>query len=162
MSRLVKNLRNNRSVVFDKGKFDDWCVFIVEFNGMSAPPRDIEYFTELKQIAAHYPEHKLYNDFVQIYNLTSQAIAKEAVELIDNLTLTYQPQHQLKMEQWFTVLYAGMVAEENKEKAVLKKRIKRLGMHQVLVLNHAPESAANFSKGKKWRELDDIMRELGF
>jgi hypothetical protein len=128
---------------------------------MAIPPRDIEYFTELQQIAAHYPEHKLYNDFVQLYNVTSSAIAKEVVELIDNLTLTYQPQHQLKMEQWFTVLYAGMVAEENKEKAVLKKRIKRLGMHQVLVLNHSPESAANFSKGKKWHELDIIIKELG-
>jgi hypothetical protein len=162
MSRLVKNLRHNRSVVFDKGTFDDWCVFVVEFNGMAMPPRDIEYFTELQQIAQYYTELKLYHDFVQIYDRTNHTISPEVLTLIDELTLTYQPQHQEKMEQWFTVLYAGMIAEENKEKAVLKKRVKRLGMHQVLILNHKPESAANFSKGKKWRELDAVMRELGF
>lgn len=162
MSRLVKKLRKDRSVVFDKGGFDDWCVFVVEFNGMAMPPRDIEYFSELQQIARHYTEHKLYNDFVQIYTRTNHIITPEVLTLIDELTLTYQPQHQEKMEQWFTVLYAGMIAEENKENAILKKRVKRLGMHQVLILNHAPESAANFSKGKKWRELDVVMRELGF
>ncbi len=48
------------------------------------------------------------------------------------------------MEIWFNVLYAGMVAEENKENAVLKKRIKRLGMHQVLIDGLEPE---------KWRRV---------
>jgi hypothetical protein len=66
------------------------------------------------------------------------------------------------MEIWFNVLYAGMVAEENKEHALLKKRIKRLGMHQVLLENMEPEKAALFSKGKKWTELDKLMKEKGF
>ena len=162
MSRLVKKLRKDRCVVFDKGGFDDWCVFVVEFNGMAMPPRDIEYFSELKQIATQYPEHKVYDDFVRIYNQTNHTISRDVLKLIDELTLTYQPKHQEKMELWLTVLYAGMIAEENKENAILKKRVKRLGMHQVLILNHAPESAANFSKGKKWRELDVVMKGLGF
>jgi hypothetical protein len=55
-----------------------------------------------------------------------------------------------------------MVAEENKEHAILKKRIKRLGLYQVLVENMEPEQAAIFSKGKKWTELDKLMKEKGF
>jgi hypothetical protein len=66
------------------------------------------------------------------------------------------------VEQWFTVLYAGMIAEENKQNAILKKRVKRLGMHQVLMLNMPSSVAAKFSYGKKWRDLDAIMRPYGF
>lgn len=55
-----------------------------------------------------------------------------------------------------------MIAEENKLNAILKKRIKRLGMYQVLVQNYPPSVAANYSKGKKWRELDALMVHYGF
>lgn len=48
------------------------------------------------------------------------------------------------MEIWLNVLYAGMIAEENKENAVLGKRIKRLGMHQVLPDEMPPETASVF------------------
>jgi hypothetical protein len=55
-----------------------------------------------------------------------------------------------------------MIAEENKENAILGKRIKRLGMHQVLIENMKPEEAAVFSKGKKWKELHRLMKKRGF
>ena len=55
-----------------------------------------------------------------------------------------------------------MIAEKNKEGTVLKERIKRLGMHQLLMLNYSPEVAANFSKGKKAKDLDIICRGYGF
>ena len=67
-----------------------------------------------------------------------------------------------EIDIWFTVIYGGMVAEENKEFAVLKKRIKRLGMHQILIERKDAEYAANFSKGKKWKELDELMKKRGF
>jgi hypothetical protein len=67
-----------------------------------------------------------------------------------------------EIEIWLTVIYAGMIAEENKAHAVLGKRIKRLGMYQVLIEKLSPDYAANFSKGKKWRELDAVMKGKGF
>ena len=66
------------------------------------------------------------------------------------------------IQQWFTVIYAAMVAEENKAYTILKKRIKRLGMYQLLVLRWSIEEATTFSKGKKWKELDSIMTGFGF
>ena len=62
----------------------------------------------------------------------------------------------------FTVVYAGMIAERNKRYAILKERIKRLGMYQILMLSYKAEEAANFSKGKKAKELDLICKEYGF
>ncbi len=68
----------------------------------------------------------------------------------------------VEMDIWLTVIYGGMVAEEKKAKMILKKRIKRLGIHQVIIENMQPHIAANFSRGKKWRELDALVRERGF
>lgn len=162
MERLIKKLQNNRKVIFDSGKFDDWCVYVVESDGSKTAPLDTTYFTEFKIITTHYQNNKVYNDFVAIYNYTNSYVDIETTALIDALLITYNVQHRAIMEQWLTVIYAGMIAEENKQNAILKKRIKRLGMHQVLIDNIAPIVAANFSKGKPWRELDAIMRLKGF
>ncbi len=46
-----------------------------------------------------------------------------------------------------------MVAEENKRNAVVKKYIKRLGVHQVLIEGVHLKIASVYSKGKKCLEL---------
>ena len=66
------------------------------------------------------------------------------------------------MDKYFTIFYAGMIAEENKKHAILKKRIKRLGLHQILIEDADPKYAATFSEGKKWRELDVECTNRGF
>ena len=162
MARLIKDLKNNRKVIFDSGSFDEWCVYVVEEDGRRKAPFDVDYFTDLKTLSAHYTGNKVYNDFVAIYSLTTKSIDANVINEINKIVITYQEDHQIIIEQWFTVLYAGMIAEENKQYAILKKRVKRLGMHQVLIDNLSPSIAANFSKGKKWRELDAIMRPKGF
>lgn len=162
MPRLIKNLKNNRKVIFDSGKFDEWCVYVVESDGRRKAPFDVDYFTDLKTLSTQYIGNKVYEDFVSIYVLTTRNIDANVLAEIDKIVSTYKTDHQVIIEQWFTVLYAGMIAEENKQFAILKKRVKRLGMHQVLIDNLSPSIAANFSKGKKWRELDAIMRPKGF
>ncbi len=158
MSTLVKLLSNNRKVIFDKGRFDNWCVYIVEKEGSRYAPTDQQYFEDLARLSRQYPDHKVYKDFLQIYTLTHKYIEASTLHLIDHIADSYQKQDQTLIEQWMTVLYAGMVAEENKEYAILKKRIKHLGVYQVLILDMPSHKAANFSKGKKWRELDLVMK----
>ncbi len=155
-------MANNRKVIFDRGNFDDWCVYVVEENETKKAPFDTEYFSDLKQLSCKYLKDKIYDDFVLIYNKTTSTIDSDVISLIDDIVTTYSVEDQTKIEQWFSVIYAGMIAEENKQFAVLKKRIKRLGMHQILKLDYSPQVAANFSKGKKWRELDTEMQPLGF
>ena len=162
MKRLVKNLINGRSVIFDKGKFDEWCVYVVEENGFRKAPFDETYFSDIYSISQKYEANKVYDDFVQIYNLTSQHIDDSVLGLIDTIVKTYNNEDQILVEQWMTVLYAGMIAEENKDRAILKKRVKHLGMYQVLILRMPAKEAAKFSYGKPWRELDSIMRDYGF
>lgn len=72
------------------------------------------------------------------------------------------PEHELEMSIDFSILYAGMIAEENKEFSYLGKRIKRLGVYQTIYQVLTPEESANFSRGKKYRVLDALCRSLGF
>lgn len=161
MSRLVKKVQGKHLVEFDNGIFDQWCVFLTREGMPRYAPKDTEYFSVLKNMGVKYGPAKIYNDFIQYYTHTSKYLDNKLLDLITNLSNDYENDAE-EMDIWFTVIYAGMIAEENKINAVLKKRIKRLGMHQVLLENMDPVIAANFSKGKKWKELDTMMKERGF
>jgi len=161
MARLIKKISDGSTVEFDSGKFDDWCVYLQRPNEVRYAPTDIQYFTRLYELGNTYGHKKIYDDFVQYYRNTTRNIDSQVLSQITQLSLSYNA-HSVEMDIWFTVIYAGMVAEENKVNAILKKRIKRLGIHQVLIDNESANFAANFSRGKKWRELDSLMRTKGF
>lgn len=54
------------------------------------------------------------------------------------------------------------IANQVNNKAILKKYIKRLGVHQVLVELMPPNMAANYSRRKKWQELRLECEARGF
>lgn len=161
MSRELTRFSNGGKIEFDDGGFDKWCVFVTSAKGERFAPTDLHYFSRLKILGEIYGSQKIYDDFVVIYNRTTKVVHKEIFELITVLSRSYG-RDSLEMEMWFGVLYAGMIAEENKAKAILKKRIKRLGMYQLLRANFTPKEAATYSKGKNWRELDKTMTRFGF
>lgn len=92
---------------------------------------------------------------------TSKNIEPETLMLITNIANTYGAYAE-DMDIWLSVIYAGMIAEENKTFAILKKRIKRLGVFQTLMEHMAPINAAKFSLGRNWRDLDAFMKPIGF
>jgi hypothetical protein len=161
MPQKLNSFSNGGFIEFDSGCFDDWCVFVTLPGKERFAPTDVHYFTRLKLLGEKFGPQKIYDDFVVIYNRTSKNVDSKVFELIAVLSRFYNSDG-VEMELWMNVIYAGMIAEENKENAILKKRIKRLGVHQVLIDNISPEKAAVFSKGKKWKELDEIMRMKGF
>lgn len=95
-----------------------------------------------------------------IYNGTDKTISKTLLKDIQNIRDGYKPAEQLDVHKNFVIIYAGMIAEENKAGAVLKKKIKRIGFYQSVVLGWEAEKAANFSKGKKASELLDYFNAL--
>ena len=162
MERLIKKISKDLSIVFDNGKFDQWCVYIKD-NNVKKPPLDSEYFDFFIELGKKYSNEKVYEDFIKIYNLVSNRVEKKVTDLIVDLAKkNYKKDISKDVAINLTVLYAGMVAERNKSFTVLKERIKRLGMYQILVLNHSSENAANFSKGKKAKDLDVLCKEYGF
>lgn len=161
MSTHIKNISDGSIIEFDKGSFDDWCVYLTRKGEPRYAPSDVQYFKELYELGSIYGHNRIYNDFVKIYSFTDSTINSQILQEITKIARTYIKTSVI-IDIWLTVIYAGMVAEENKKHAILKKRIKRLGMYQVLMEKKPADYAANFSKGKKWKELDAIMRSLGF
>ncbi|MBN2890500.1 MAG: hypothetical protein JXL97_01405 [Bacteroidales bacterium] len=161
MATQIKTISDGSIIEFDSGLFDEWCVYLKRNGENRTAPRDVQYFAELQGLAKKYTSKKLYDDFLRIYSATDSKINEQVLNRITQISKDYG-EDEIIVDIWLTVLYAGMVAEENKKYAILKKRIKRLGMYQVLIENRTPGFAANFSKGKKWRELDGIMKKYGF
>ncbi len=157
----INSFSNGGFIGFDSGCFDAWCVFVTMPDKQRFAPTDVQYFNRLKKISENFGPQKIYDDFVVIYNRTTKNVDQKVFGLINVLSSFYN-EFAEEMELWLNVIYAGMIAEENKENAILKKRIKRLGIHQVLIEGLSPEAAAVFSKGKKWKELDEVMKSKGF
>ena len=87
MSRLIKEIRDGSIVEFDRGVFDDWCVYLSRPNENKFAPKDIRYFTELKNLGEKYGNEKVYNDFVKFYQKTTNTINKNVNELITELSI---------------------------------------------------------------------------
>ena len=154
-------LSDGTSLQYKRGKFDDWCVYAKQTNGTEFPPKDIDYFLQLENFSHKYGKDKVYADFINVYDRAGKEIQEDDCLCIKDIASTYM-EDSIEAEYVFSVLYMAMIAEENKAFSKLGKIIKRLGVYQVLMENFSPSSAAIFSKGKKWKELDELMKEKGF
>lgn len=160
--RLVKEFKDGTDIVFATGNFDDYCVFIKDVRNKDSytAPLDKQYFSLIKQLSFKYGNDKLYKDYCKIYELTTDTLNADVLTLIDDISEAYD--EELRVNKLFTILYLGMIAEENKKRAVLKKRIKRLGIYQTLYEDYPPNIAANFSRGKNCFELMSLCSKRGF
>lgn len=161
MERKIKEFSNGTYLLFDTGYFDDWCVYLTNRNGRRYSPKDSDYFTILKEYANKYGYKRIYGDFIQIYNLTGKVAELSVLQKISMIAYTYQEDSEL-LDIIFSILYMGMIAEENKKGTHLGKRIKRLGIYTLLIEQKKVDYAANFMRHMGWREIDSLCRERGF
>lgn len=161
MGRLIKTFADKSYIEYAQGSFDNWCVYFINKNGYRKAPRDTEYFIELKDLSVKYGATRIYDDFCKVYNWTTETLSTETLESITKLSKEYK-EDALKIDKLLSILYVSMISEEQKENTKLGKRIKRLGMHVLLIENQSVEYAANFMRGKNWREIDFDCTIRGF
>ncbi len=145
-----------------RGRFDEYCVYLSRPGHRKHAPKDAEYFSFFIEKAQKYSSEKIYSDYVVIYEKTTGHIDYDIFDEIKEISMSYDEEDSLDFCVWYSVIYLGMVAEERRERAVLKKRIKRLGMYQILFERMSAMEAATFSTGKKVAELSPLCRERGF
>jgi len=159
----VKEFSDGSYLEYAEGNFDHWCVYMVNpSKNFRRPPLDVDYFGFLSEQSKTSGSKKIYADFVSVYNLTQKNIDNSVLEYIEKLTATEYGAMQLEFSKIFTILYMGMLAEENKAFTRLGKRIKRLGMHKLLIEHESVASAANFMRGMGWKQIDAMCSERGF
>lgn len=160
--RKIKEFKDKSFLKYDNGRFDEWCVYYVDENKMAKALSDSDYFEKISKLALKYGKTKIYNDYVNIFEFTGKNIEEKNLKKITQYSLTYNAEDSLEVDKLFTILYATMIAEENKKYTKLGKRIKRLGIYELLYGEKNVEYAANFMKGMSSQNIDKLCREKGF
>lgn len=157
-----RKLKDGTLIEYYRGGFDDWCVFVTEPDESKYAPKDIDYFEKLLDFSEKYGVDKVYQDFVKIYNITTSDIDVNIDNIIDSIAIEYDADDVQEMQKLLTILYMTMVAEENKKNAILKKRIKRLGVHELLINNKDIRYCVNFMKGEDYFTIAKWCKNYGF
>ena len=161
MGQIIKRFMDGSFLEYDRGGFDDWCVYLTDASGYRKPPRDTDYFSQLKSLANQFGTENVYGDYVKVYNITGKEISDEEMRNISLLAQSYGA-NALQADTIFSILYMAMIAEERKAGTRLGKRIKRLGIHKLLIENHSVHDSANFMRGMGWRDIARLCEERGF
>lgn len=161
MGNVIKQFSDGSFLERDKGNFDYWCIYLTRPGITRYAPEDWQYFQRLQIMGEKYGMEQIYSDFVEIYDVTKKTFEREILDKIADLSQKYGDD-SIEIEIDLTIIYAGMLAEENKAYTRLGKRIKRLGVHQLLVDGWGYNEAANYSRDKKWRQIDEECKKRGF
>lgn len=161
MGQIIKRFPDGSFLEYDRGSFDDWCVYLTDAFGNRKPPRDTDYFAQLRSLAEQFGVDKVYSDYVKVYDLTGKQVGKDELDSVTLLSKEYGASAN-QVDIIFSILYMAMIAEEQKARTRLGKRIKRLGIHKLLIENIPVYEAANFMRGMGWRDIARLCEERGF
>jgi len=161
MGQCIKTFSDGSLLEYDRGSFDSWCVYLTKSDGSRKPPRDVDYFNQLKNLANKYGTNQIYRDYVRIYDLTGKQVEKSSLITISQIAASYG-NDALEVDVVFSILYMAMISEEQKKFTRLGKRIKRLGIYELLIENRSASEAANFMRDMGWQEIAKLCKERGF
>lgn len=124
---------------------DEWCVYFASPDGTVRIPKDEDYFADPKDIANKYGAWEVYKAFLSIYDLTTPIVESTVLSHMETLSGHF-PGDELTLHG---TLYFTTIAEENKLPAwrwPRKKRVKKLGVYELVLCDYSPRNAANASK----------------
>lgn len=147
-------------IFFAKGNFDSWCVYVKYLPSKSDlwVPLDREYFLWIRNLANKYGYDEVYNDFKRVYEDVDEDFNPERCLFV---CMEIDKNYQEDTSYWWIIFYMTMVAECKKKNTKLKKRIKNLGVYNILFDKWDIDYVTTYMRNKGWRELDILMKERG-
>lgn len=145
-------------IYFAPGRFDKWCVYLNDYQNDKSIPLDKDYFQWILDLSEKYGVEKVYNDFLIVYDAADEIFDEEKCSLLCH---EIDKHYEEDTTHWWVIFYMTMVAECKKRNAILKKRIKHLGVYNVLFDGYDIDYVTEYMIGKKWKELDKLMKERG-
>lgn len=156
---------NGKYLTYFRFKFDDFCVALIDENSVDVP-LDREYFATLKELARKFGKRRTWLLFLRVYALVKKGMTtpNEAHwAIIKKWSREFVGKHDEYFEVTFEtmcILYIAMISEENHlyngYPPPLGKDVKKIGVYQVLIEDFSPSAAANFTKGMRWRDMNEI------
>lgn len=145
-------------IFFGVGGFDKWAVYIDGNEYSYDILLDSDYFQWLLKLSNLYTVEQVYSDFCYIYEDVSHNFNEEQCLHICKIVDSHYAEDTL---HWWIILYMTMVAECKKDGAILKKRIKHLGVYNILFDKYSIDYVTSYMKDKGWQYLDKLMQERG-
>jgi hypothetical protein len=131
-------------LVYEAGQFDKWRVTFYYADGRRTSPTDVDFF---RYFLSLQDNKAVWQVIREIGNQIDRTTEFGDVE-IHTLRGTEEE------EKWFSAYAAALISEERKAKTRLGKKIKLVGACQALCENMDVQEAANWSKGREWRQVD--------
>lgn len=145
-------------VYFDKGNFDKYCVYVNGRGRFRYAPTDDEYFNWILNLSKKYTVEQVWDDFCQVFNIVdTNENDNDVMNLIQKIDIHYDEDTII----WWILFYMTMLAECKKENAILKKRIKKLGVYNLLFDKYSIDYVTTYMRNQTWRDLDKLMKERG-
>lgn len=151
---------NGFVIYYYRGRIDNWCVYVLKSKnkGLRWTPKDKEYFRWLQVQGKKYGNDKVYEDFLKLYDVIDKDTSFEEVV---NITREINKGYPKKFHYWWVILALTLIAEENKKFAPLGKKVKLLGVYNILKEGYSVAKTTQYMKGMKWYELEDLLIERG-
>ena len=150
------------SIYFGEGRFDKYCVYVNDKNRFRYAMTDDEYFEWILNLSKRYGVSQVWDDFCSVYDIISMDAnvkpdVNEAMLTVADIDMHYNEE----TVKWWLVFYMTMVAECKKRNAILKKRIKKLGVYNLFFDGYDIPYVITYMRGMHWKELDKLMKERG-
>lgn len=158
MGNVIIDTDNGFHLEFGKGNFDDYCVYVSRNNVNFHWLKDEEYFRWLKGLSKRYNVELVYNDFKYVYDNVYVGVTSEIANKVIREVDRHYREHT---QQWWSIYFMTMLAEELKENSILGKRIKHLGVYNFLFDKYPISYIVRYMRGMYWEDLDELMNERG-
>ena len=89
MGQTVTTFSDGSYLEYDRGSFDDWCVYLSRPNETRYAPKDYQYFKRLREYSLTHGAKKLYDDFVRIYDKTTKVRSNDVFDFIKEIAKGY-------------------------------------------------------------------------
>ena len=108
---VVKNFSDGTVVEIDRGRFDDWCIYITGTCNRHAP-KDVAYFTVVRGFGKRYGVDKVYADFISVYDKTSKSLDRSVLDHIETLSKDYGEFKQICYSLYYNIFRYGCRREQ--------------------------------------------------
>lgn len=122
---------------------------------------DKDYFTSLECLKNEYGRDLVYSSFSTIYTgVCGDWTRKDRERCYLLCEKTSKDYNKPTLLLWIT-LYMTMLAEEKKENTILGKKIKRLGVYNLLYDEYPVDYIVKYMRNMRWYKLKELMIERG-